>query len=64
MDNSNIIQELMAPLVFSLIAVGMAVVPLMRGVPSSPLVWLRVLIGGGFGIYLIIFAVSTMSELT
>ena len=63
MDNSDITRELMAPLVFGLIAVCVAVFPLVRGVPSSPLVWLRMVVAGGYGIYLIVFALNTMSSL-
>ena len=64
MDNSEIIKELMAPLVFGMIMLVVAVFPLMRGVPSNPLVWLRMLVAGGWGIYLIIFALNTMAEMS
>jgi len=61
MDNSDVIRELMAPLVFGFIALGVAVFPLVRGVPSSPFVWLRMVVAGGYGIYLIVFALNTMA---
>ena len=64
MDNSDIIKDLMAPLVFGMIMLVVAVFPLLRGVPSNPLVWLRVLASGGFGIWLIVFALNTMSEMS
>jgi len=64
MDNSDIIKELMAPLVFGMIMLVVAVFPLLRGVPSSPLVWLRVIAAGGYGIWLIVFALNTMSEMS
>ena len=64
MDNSEIIKELMAPLVFGMIMLVVAVLPLMRGVPSNPLVWLRVVAAGGYGIWLIVFALNTMAEMT
>ena len=63
MDNSEIIKELMAPLVFGMIMLVVAIFPLTRGVPSNPLVWLRVLVAGGYGIWLIVFALNTMSEM-
>lgn len=64
MDNSEIIKELMMPLVFGMIMLVAAVFPLMRGVPSNPLVWLRVLVAGGYGIWLIVFALNTMAEMS
>lgn len=63
MDNSDVVREMMAPLVFGFIMLGVAVFPLMRGVPSSPLVWLRVLAAGGYGIWLIVFALNTIQEM-
>ncbi len=60
MNNNDIIRELMAPLVFGLIALGVAVFPLAKGVPSSPFVWLRILVAGGYGLYLIVFALNNI----
>ena len=64
MEDSQMMRELMAPLVFGMIMLVVAVFPLMRGVPSSPLVWLRVVAAGGYGIWLIVFALNTMSEMS
>lgn len=60
MDNNDIVREMMAPLAFGLIALVVAVFPLIRGVPGSPFVWLRVLVAGGYGIYLIVFALNNI----
>jgi len=62
--DSQITRDLMAPLVFGMIMLVVAVFPLMRGVPSNPLVWLRVVAAGGYGIWLIVFALNTMSEMS
>jgi hypothetical protein len=63
MDDNQMMRDLMAPLVFGMIALAIGVFPLVRGVPRSPLVWLRMIVAGGYGIYLIVFALSTMSDL-
>jgi hypothetical protein len=63
MDNSDIIRELMAPLIFGMIMLVVAVFPLLRGVPSSPFVWLRMVAAGGYGIYLIMFALNTIADM-
>jgi hypothetical protein len=61
--DSQVMRDLMAPLVFGMIMLVVAVFPLLRGVPSNPLVWLRMLAMGGYGIWLIVFALNTISDM-